>query len=102
MGSGERIVLALEADPVLAAPHQADDLDRLLERTHRLAGCPNRTAACLDRIPEPTCSKAELDPATAQQVESRRSLGEHRGQAQRQVRYIREYGDAFRPHRDRG
>src|SRR5437879_1890102 len=78
MRSGERIELAFEADPVLAAPNQADDLDRLLERRHRLAGSPNRTAVCLDRLPEPTRPEPELDAAGTQQVESRRSLGEDR------------------------
>src|SRR5207253_11310581 len=102
MGPGKLIELALEAYPVLAAPEQTDDLHRLLQRRDGLARCSHRTVVRLDPLPEPACSEAELDPAATQKVERRRGLRKHRRRTQRQVRDVREDGQALRAHGDRG
>jgi hypothetical protein len=89
-------VLALEPHRVLAAPREADDLDRLRERLERLPGTALRAAHRGDALPEGACAEPELEAPAGEPVERSRRLGDHGGQPERQVGHVGEDADPLR------
>jgi hypothetical protein len=101
MHTRQLIEVAAEANRRLAAPHQPDDLDRLLQGPDRLAWSAPRAANRRDRIPETAGAEAELDPAVAQLVEGGGGLGQHGRGSQRQRGDVGKDREVPRAHRDR-
>jgi hypothetical protein len=94
----ELVVLAFEADRSLAAPHEADYLDRLLERVHRFAARQHRAADRFDGVEASARAEPELDTPTRDEVERRRGLAENRGRAEREVGNVRKDVNLFGAH----
>jgi hypothetical protein len=82
---GQLVVLSFETGSALAAPHQADHVDRLFERVDGFAPRPQWPADRLDRLEAPARSEPELNAPAAEQVESGSGLGEDRRRAEREV-----------------
>ena len=91
------VVVALVGDLLaLAGPPRPHQLDRLREGVDRLTGLARRPAHRGDVLPEGARSKAELEPAGAQEVDRGGGLGDHRRRPQRQVGHVRRQADAPR------
>jgi hypothetical protein len=87
---------------VVAPPKRPDDLDRLREGVHGLAGTAPGAAHRDDPLPERPGAEAELEAAFGKDVQARRLLGDHRGTAQGQVRNVREDVHPLRLGKERG
>jgi hypothetical protein len=93
-GVVEPVVAAGEGDRALVRPHQADDLDRLLDRVDGFPGAAALGAQAGDPGREGAAAEAELEPAAADRVERRCGPRQHGRRAQRQVGDV---GDAADP-----
>ena len=60
--TGELVEPAIKAHSALAGPHDADDLDCLLQREHRLSARSPGPTHRNDRIPEGARTETQLDP----------------------------------------
>jgi len=60
--TGELVEPAIKAHSALAGPHEADDLDCLLQREHRLSARSPGPTHRNDRIPEGARTETQLDP----------------------------------------
>ena len=98
----ELIEPAVEVNSALAAPHQLDDVNRLLKGLHRFAWRSNRSTHCLDGVPKATGAQAQLEAAATQQVERSCGFRQYRRRTERKVCDIRKDGDPLRAHRNRG
>ena len=100
VGAGQAVVRAREPEVAFAAPDQANDLDRLLERDERVAGLAARPAIRLDGIPEAASTQCQFEASAAQHVETGGRLGHHCRRAQREVGDIGEETHASGDGRD--
>ena len=79
--TGEMVMRAVEAQVALAAPDQANDVDRLLEGLKRVARLTSRPAVRLNRVPEVAGTEGKLEPTTAEHVEAGGRFSHHRRRA---------------------
>ena len=84
---------AVEAQIALATPDQPNNLDRLLKGCKRVARLTSRPAVRLNRVPEAAGTQGKLEPPTAEYVEARGGLSQHRWRAQRKIRHVGEEAD---------
>ena len=89
-------MLAVEPEPPLSTPDEADDLHRLFQRTKCLArGSPHASIA-LNGIPERSGTETELETAAAQDIDCRGRLRQHRRRTQREGDHVGEERDSLR------
>src|SRR5690606_15702128 len=88
------------AAALVGAPQLADEVDRLLERGHRLAGRQPSAAHRRDRVPESAGAEAQLEAAAAEEVEARGRARDDGWRAQWHVEHIRGDADAVGARRD--
>ena len=92
-GPRQVIVLPLEAEAALAAPHQADDLDRLGQGVERFSRAASHTPVGGDGVPEGARPQPQLEATTAQHVDAGGGLGHRRRRAQRETGDVGEHPD---------
>jgi hypothetical protein len=85
----ERVVLAVKAHSRGHRPHETHQLDGLLQSVDSFCRVANRPSHGLDCFWETAGPEPELDPASADHIQTRRGLGEHGGRAQLQIGHIR-------------
>ncbi len=83
MHAREAIVLTLGIH-TLTGPHQADHLDRLLQRRRGLTGRAHVTAHRPDRLPERARTQRQFESASRHQAEAGRGFRHRRRRAKRQ------------------